>query len=87
MGVHARSPLMSAWHAESASALGLPKLYDPDEVVEAFAGAGFDVTVARLQLQFVPVSAHRSGHEHRHDLFDWLDYYARDKLLFRFQRR
>jgi SAM-dependent methyltransferase len=87
MGVHARSPLMSAWHAEAASALGMPKLYDPDEVVDVFEGAGFDVTVARLQLGFVPVSAHRSGHEHHQDLFDWLDYYARDKLLFRFERR
>jgi SAM-dependent methyltransferase len=86
MGVHARSALMSAWHAESAGALGLPRLYDLDEVVESFEGAGFEVAVARLRLQFVPVSARRSGHEHRRNLFDWLDYYARDKVPIRFDR-
>ena len=86
MGVHAASRLMAAWHASVASELALPKLYDLDEVVEVFAGAGFDVAVAQLRVRFVPVSAHRGGHEHRRDLMDWLDYYARDKVLFRFTR-
>ena len=86
MGVHAASPLMSAWHASAASELGLPKLYEPDEVVDAFAGAGFDVSVSRLRIGFVPVTGARGGHEHRRDLMGWLDYYGRDKLFFRFTR-
>lgn len=86
MGVHAGSPKMAAWHASEAEGLGFPKLYDLDEVVEHFAGAGFDVSVARLQLRFVPVTGGRGGHEHAHDLAGWLDYYARDKVLFRFTR-
>ncbi len=86
MGVHAGSPLMSAWHGSAAGELGLPRLYDLDEVVEAFDGAGFDVSAARLQMRFVPVSAGRGGHEHRRGLTDWLDYYGRDKVLFRFTR-
>jgi hypothetical protein len=86
MGVHAGSPLMTAWHASVASELGLPKLYDLDEVVEVFDGAGFDVSVAQLQVRFVPVSAHRGGHAHRRDLMDWLDYYRRDKVLLRFTK-
>jgi SAM-dependent methyltransferase len=86
MGVHAASRLMSAWHASVASDLALPKLYDLDEVVEVFEGAGFDVSVAQLRVRFVPVSAHRGGHEHRRDLMDWLDYYRRDKVLLRFTR-
>jgi SAM-dependent methyltransferase len=86
MGVHAGSRLMSEWHESVASDLALPRLYDPDEVVETFDGAGFEVSVARLEMRFVPVSARRGGHEHRHGLMDWLDYYGRDKVLFRFAR-
>jgi len=86
MGVHAGSRLMSAWHASVASELGLPELHDLDDVAEVFEGAGFDVAVAQLRVRFVPVSAHRGGHEHRRDLMDWLDYYRRDKVLLRFTR-
>jgi SAM-dependent methyltransferase len=86
MGVHAGSRLMSTWHASVAGELGLPKLYDLDEVVEVFDGAGFDVSVARLPVRFVPISGGRGGHEHRRGLMDWLDYYGRDKLVFRFTR-
>jgi SAM-dependent methyltransferase len=86
MGVHAGSPKMAAWHASAADELALPKLHDLDEVVEAFAGAGFDVSVARLRIGFVPVTGGRGGHEHRQGLAGWLDYYARDKVLFRFTR-
>ena len=78
--------MMSAWHGSVASDLALPRLYDLDEVVEAFDGAGFEVSVARLEVGFVPVSARRGGHEHRRGLMDWLDYYVRDKVLFRFTR-
>lgn len=86
MGVHAGSRLMSAWHGSAASELALPRLYDLDEVVEVFDGAGFEVSVARLQVRFVPISARRGGHEHRRGLMDWLDYYGRDKVVFRFTR-
>jgi SAM-dependent methyltransferase len=86
MGVHAGSRLMSTWHGSVASELALPRLYDLDDVVEVFADVGFEVSVARLQLRFVPVSERRGGHEHRRGLMDWLDYYERDKALFRFTR-
>jgi SAM-dependent methyltransferase len=85
MGVHARSPLMSEWHTASASELGLPPLYELDDVAGVFEGAGFAVAVARLRLGFIPVSAHR-GREERGDVIDWLDYYTHDKVLFRFTR-
>lgn len=86
MGVHAGSRLMSAWHGSVAGDLALPRLYDLDEVVEVFDGAGFDVSVARLQMRFVPVSAPKGGHEHRRGLMEWLEYYGRDKVLLRFTR-
>jgi SAM-dependent methyltransferase len=86
MGVHAGSPLMAAWHASVTDELALPELYDVDDVVAVFAGAGFDVSVARLQLRFVPVAAGQGGHQHGRDLMDWLDYYTRDKVMFRFTR-
>ena len=86
MGVHAGSPLMSAWHAEGAVDLGLPRLYDLDEVAGVFEDTGFSVSVANLKLGFVPVSAHRHGHNSRRDLLAWLDYYAREKVMLRFAR-
>lgn len=91
MGMHSASPLMREWHEENAAALDLPPMYDPDSVAATFERSGFDVSVARLRLRFVPVSAHRSdsqggGHQHRTDLLQWLDYYHRDKVLFRFSR-
>ena len=86
MGVHNGSPMMSAWHAESRTELGLPRLYGLDEVAWDFEDAGFSVSVANLKLGFVPVSAHRHGHDHRRDLLAWLDYYSREKVLLRFTR-
>jgi SAM-dependent methyltransferase len=86
LGVHAGSPLMSAWHASVADEWALPGLYDLDDVVQAFDDAGFDVAVARLQMRFVPVSSRGGGHEHRRGLADWLDYYTRDKVVLRCTR-
>ncbi len=86
MGVHEESPLMSAWHAANAAELRLPRLYRLDDVAAVFEKAGFSVSVATLQLSFVPVTAHRHGHDHRRDLRAWLDYYTRDKVLLRFTR-
>jgi SAM-dependent methyltransferase len=86
MGVHAGSRLMSSWYQANASELELPGLYDLDDVARAFEGAGFQVSVGRLKLRFVPVSAHRPRHEDQRDLLDWLDYYNHDKVLFRFTR-
>jgi SAM-dependent methyltransferase len=86
MGVHAGSRLMASWHASGAADLQLPPLYDLDQVARVFGEAGFDVAVSRLQFRFIPVSAHRPGHEDRRDLLDWLDYYSHDKVLFRFTR-
>jgi SAM-dependent methyltransferase len=86
LGVHGGSPMMSAWHAECAVELDLPRLYELDEVARVFEDAGFSVSVANLKLGFVPVSAHRHGHDHRRDLLAWLDYYTREKVLLRFTR-
>jgi SAM-dependent methyltransferase len=86
MGVHAGSSLMSAWHADTAVELGLPPLYELDDVVSVFENAGFSVFVTNLKLGFVPVSAHRHGHDNRSNLLGWLDYYSREKVLLRFTR-
>ncbi len=86
MGVHGGSPMMAAWHAANAAKLGLPRLYDLDEVAGVFEAAGFSVSVANLKLGFIPVSAHRHGHEHQNDLLEWVNYYSREKVLFRFTR-
>ncbi len=84
MGVHAASPLMAAWHQVNIEELHLPKLYDIDEVVAAFEGTGFDASVGRLAIRFVPTAG--NGHHGEGRLLDWLEYYCDQKLLLRFSR-
>jgi SAM-dependent methyltransferase len=86
MGVHEGSPMMAAWHAGNAVERGLPRLYALEEVAGAFEAAGFSASVANLKIGFVPLVAHRHGHDHRNDLLGWLDYYSREKVLLRFTR-
>jgi SAM-dependent methyltransferase len=86
MGVHTDSPLMVAWHAERASELDLPGPYGLDEVADVFGGAGFDVSLGRLPMRFVPVYAHRRDSHADTPLSRWLDYYYRDKVMFRFTK-
>jgi SAM-dependent methyltransferase len=83
MGVHSASPMMAEWHAANAAEMGLPRLHDIDDVVATFRDAGFDASVARLAIGFVPTLGH---HHERHNLSDWLDYYSDQKLLLRFAR-
>jgi SAM-dependent methyltransferase len=85
IGVHAASPLMAVFHRENAAALDLPDLYDIDDVVATFASAGFDVSVARLPMRFIPATGH--GHHDHRRLLDWLEYYYEHKLLLRLRRR
>jgi SAM-dependent methyltransferase len=84
MGVHTASPLMAEWHRANRDELRLPRLYDVDDVIATFARAGFDASVARLAISFVPVSSGRHHEEGR--ALDWLTYYREHKLLLRFAR-
>jgi hypothetical protein len=84
MGVHTRSPLMAEWHAANREELGLPALYNLDDVIATFQSAGFDASVARLAVRFVPVSGRRD--DQNGPAFNWLTYYHEDKLLLRFAR-
>ena len=84
MGVHAGSPLMVEWHAAGSEEYGMPPLYDVEDVIATFQAAGFEVSVARLQMRFVPAVGH--SHEHHGRMLDWLAYYHDQKLLFRFAR-
>ena len=85
MGVHADSPLMVTWHADKAVEIGLPALYHLEDVADVFEDAGFDAAVGRLPFGFVPVHAHR-GDSPGTPLSSWLDYYYRDKVMFRFTK-
>jgi SAM-dependent methyltransferase len=86
MGVHAESPLMTAWHADKATALDLPGPYRLEEVADVFKEAGFEVAVGRLPFRFVPVDAHR-GDQPVSPLSSRLDYYYGDKVMFRFTKQ
>jgi hypothetical protein len=84
IGVHAASPLMAEWHRGNAQELDLPELYDIDEVIAIFEGAGFDGAAARLAVRFVPAATH--GHHSPGKMLEWLDYYYDQKLILRFRR-
>jgi SAM-dependent methyltransferase len=86
MGVHADSTFMVSWHREKAKELDLPGPYRLDDVADIFEGAGFDVAVGRLPMRFVPVHAHRDDSHADTSLSSWLDYYYRDKVMFRFTK-
>jgi len=83
MGVHAASPLMATWHAKNAEAMGLPALYELDQVAAWFSDAGFQVAAGRLWIRFVPIAAE---HLDEARLLDVLDYYYNQKILLRFSR-
>jgi SAM-dependent methyltransferase len=84
MGVHTGSPMMVEWHASAREELQLPPLYDVDDVISTFRRAGFDASVARLAIRFVPCGS--DGHHGEGRAFDWLTYYSDHKLLLRFAR-
>lgn len=84
MGVHTGSPLMVEWHAANRQELGLPPLRSVDAVISSFRDAGFEASVARLAVRFVPVTGR--GHNHENRALDWLAYYHDEKLMFRFAR-
>ena len=86
IGVHADSALMVAWHSDKAAELDLPGPYRLEEVADIFEDAGFDVAVGRLPFRFVPVHAHRDDAHANALLSSWLDYYYRDKVMFRFTK-
>jgi hypothetical protein len=86
MGVHSDSPLMVAWHGEKAAELDLPGPYRLEEVADIFEDAGFEVAVGRLPFSFVPAHAHRDDAHTGAQLSSWLDYYYRDKVMFRFNK-
>jgi SAM-dependent methyltransferase len=82
LGVHAGSSRMAQWHRANARELKLPQLYDIDQVIAVFQGAGFEAAASRLAMRFVP----SVGHGHDGQLLDWLDYYYEQKLMLRFER-
>jgi hypothetical protein len=63
----------------------LPPLYDVDDVIATFRRAGFEASVARLAIRFVPSTGR--GYDHERRSLDWLAYYRDQKLLLRFTRQ
>jgi SAM-dependent methyltransferase len=84
MGVHADSPVMADWHRANAEHMGMPPLYDIDDVLAAFEAEGFDAAAARLAIRFVPTAGR--GHHERGRTPQWLDYFYEQKLVLRFGR-
>jgi SAM-dependent methyltransferase len=84
LGVHTGSPLMVEWHAANRERLQLPPLYDIDEVTTTFRRVGFDASMARLEIGFVPTAGR--GHQHEGRPLDWLAYYHDQKVMLRFAR-
>ena len=80
MGTHDRNPLMPAWHRNMSKRLSMPPIYSLDDVVGAFADAGFESHLSRLRFRFITTVGHSGDGE----LYSWIEYYRRHKLMFRF---
>ena len=80
-GVHDGDPGARPWHDEVAERLSLPPLRSVGSILATFAEAGFEAHVGRMPFRFIP------AHALEDDAAATLDYYARHKLMFRFQRR
>jgi SAM-dependent methyltransferase len=80
-GVHAGAPMMVEWHGRNAERLGLPPLYSLDDLIEAFTEAGFETSVARLKMGFVPVSQ-----DHASSFPASLEYFYDQKAMLRFAK-
>lgn len=84
MGVHAGAPRMAEWHAANRAELDLPPLRRIDDVVATFTAAGFQASVGRLALRFVPVTPPDSSVGE--GVLDRLAYYLEHKLVLRMAR-
>lgn len=86
IGCHLENSLWPRWRrAIAARASVPPQDYALDDVVDAFVAAGFRATARRLRLDcfldYTPEDRDSFG-----SLARLLDYYSRDKVLFRFVR-
>lgn len=79
MGVHADSSL-AVWHRDNAPQLGLPRLYGIDEVIDCFGSKGFEASVARLKMGFIPAAGNMP------DLPKWVEYFYDHKFMLRFAK-
>jgi SAM-dependent methyltransferase len=82
MGAHAGNSMMVGWHREYSKTLDMPPIYSLSEVASVFEEAGFEGSCRGLEYGFIPTKGHLEP-----DLQRWLDYYRREKVLFRFCRR
>lgn len=82
MGAHAANSMMVGWHREFSKKLDMPPIYSLSEVASVFDDEGFDGSCGALRYGFIPTTGHTEP-----DLSRWLDYYHREKVIFRFKRR
>jgi SAM-dependent methyltransferase len=84
-GCHTSSPLWPSWRDVIGNSTHAPvQDRSPDDYANAFARAGFDVSVRRFGYHgFVPAPKDRRYYS---TLLEAVDYAARDKLMFRLAR-
>jgi SAM-dependent methyltransferase len=85
-GCHTASPLWPAWHDLIGGSTNAPvQNRAPDDYADAFARAGFDVSVRRFGYDgFTPAHKDRRYYP---TLMDAVDYPAEHKLLFRLEKK
>ena len=85
-GCHTESPLWPKWRELIGATTSAPvQDYAPQDFIDAFSGAGFDVSVKRLGFEgFIPASKDRSYYP---SILDAISYYSEHKLLFRLDKR
>jgi SAM-dependent methyltransferase len=85
-GCHTESPLWPKWRALIGAASNAPvQNYAPQDFLEAFVSAGFDVSVKRFGFDgFIPASKDRSYYP---SILDAIAYPSEHKLMFRLEKR
>lgn len=85
-GCHTENPLWPRWREVIGAASNAPvQDYAPQDFIDAFAAAGFDVSVKRFGYDgFIPATKDRSYYP---SIIDAITYAADHKLLFRLEKR
>ncbi len=88
MGAHLENPLWPRWRRYLKHQANIPPQdYSLEDVVEAFISAGFEVEARRFRIEAFHPYNPETDKIYYPSLMAKLDYFDRDKILFRFVKR
>ncbi len=86
IGCHTDNPLWTQWHKIISSYSNVPvQNYSLNDYADAFFKEGFSVSVLPFSMDdFIPLKPHN---EYFPNVMDSINYYTRNKIFFRFQKK